>query len=496
MKKHIIQISIALFAIGILLGCDDHEEFPGNQIGIRVDFDSTQMHVLVSDQQQIITIRFDKPAAQNGSIILSVSNAQQSRFLVEPELNDGRLTLDIARGQALTAFRISPINNSTMDGDFEFEFTLVSASPGFTIGEKESISVKLTDDDLHTPGQATANFIVADKRLDETSNVGKILTIQFSEALTAPGSIELSIESENAIYGAHFITEPAAIAGKLVLNAATDQTTIQIEVLPINNSIITGELELALNITNTTGSIVAGNNLSQSVAIVDDELTNKPKGYEIGGGGWSLKKTYQYDELGRVLYVHNEKSTPATSSNTETYFYNAAGKIQKINTHPGIDVLFTWASDKITKSETVDHGVLKQYTEFDYDEQGNISGAANYFRQPDGQLKLAFLNLYLYFLDGNLHKSMTYIPGNGPEEYALISTKTYDGYLAKANPFPMVEILPTTRTQTKLPSSYLVEENGITLRYNFTYEYRADGLVTKRIARSGILTETAHYQYY
>jgi hypothetical protein len=180
----------------------------------------------------------------------------------------------------------------------------------------------------------------------------------------------------------------------------------------------------------------------------------------------------------------------------ETYIYDTDGRIQKINTYPKIDIVYTWSDNRISKSESIDNGVVKEYIMYDYDDNGNVSGAVVYFRQPDGQFKLGFSIIHLYFLDGNLYKSLTYIPSAGPEEYTLISTRTYDQYIDAANPFPMVEILPTVKTQTKLPSIYILEENGVTLNYSLTYEFGENGLVSSRMASNGNQSETTLYLYY
>jgi len=103
---------------------------------------------------------------------------------------------------------------------------------------------------------------------------------------------------------------------------------------------------------------------------------------------------------------------------------------------------------------------------------------------------------YLYFTDGNLYKQLSYAPSVNGEEPVLLSTRTYEGYIDSANPFPMVEILPTVNTQAKLPSSFRVEENGVDLIYNLSYEFGNDGLVKKRTASSAQATEVAVYSYY
>ena len=161
-----------------------------------------------------------------------------------------------------------------------------------------------------------------------------------------------------------------------------------------------------------------------------------------------------------------------------------------------MDEIFTWQNDRIVKSENVNHGVVESYLVYDYDEYGNVSSTASYYRQPDGEFKAGILLGYLYFTDGNLYKAFSYAPVEGDEEPILLSTSTYEGYIDAVNPFPMVDILPTVKTQTKLPTTYRVEGYEKDLLYNLSYEFRSDGRVGKRTATGTQTTESAIYHYY
>jgi len=496
MKNNIIQIFFALFVTGSLLGCH-HDDLLSPQHEVTMDFDSTRLIVLENGEQQILQLSFNRKTVKNGVLILSVSDAAQSRFTTEPTISNGQIIVNVNQNQNSAIIKIKPLNNSQPDGNLEFTISISSASAGFAIGYRKSVSVKLQDDDsISLPHEVKANFIQANRNVAENGITGKTYSINLSEKLKSPGSIEISLESTKAVYGIHFNTIPNANNGMVVLEPAIGEAQVSLAIIPIDNSIISGELEITLTITGTTGAITKGSELSHSINIIDDELAGKPKGYESIAGGWGLKKSYEYDVTGKIKHVNVEKSTPATSSHTETYFYYSDGRIQKINTLPQIDIIFSWSDNGITKSETVENGMTKEYIDYDYDIQGNVSGTSNYFRQPDGQFKLAFLNIYLYFADGNLHKSQTYIPMEDSQELMLISTRTYDQYIDAVIPFPMVDILPTVRTQTKLPSIYTLEENGATLNYTLTYEFRGDGLVSKRIARSANSSEITQYLYY
>jgi hypothetical protein len=149
------------------------------------------------------------------------------------------------------------------------------------------------------------------------------------------------------------------------------------------------------------------------------------------------------------------------------------------------------------RSDEQVNGVIQHYAEYAYDDHGNVGGVVSYHRRADGTYVKGLYTIYLYFLDGNLYKSLTYQDNQDPEaEPYLISTKTYDNYIEASNPFPMTEILPTVKAQTKLATTYRVEESGQDLTYNMTYEFLDDGLPAKRIASAPGDIQTAVYHYY
>lgn len=499
MKHTIINTSSLFLFIVFLSGCHKSEDLaPPAPSQVAMEFKLVQLSLPENETSQTVEVLLSNPALKDGTVKLSLDSINQTRFTTEPALVNGQINLPISKNQEAVALKIKPVNNTAADGNRTMIMTLTQPSEGFRLGQKKSLSLTIIDDDTTGNSQAksTANFIQQDANISEKNHAGQSFTIQFSRPLAANGSLEVAVESGNAIYGTHFTTNPAAINGRINLTPAIGSQDVHITIVPVNNSTINGDLDINFSIINTGGSIQKGTQLNQTIKIADDELANKPKGYITGGGGWGLKKIYEYNETGKVKYVHIESSTPATSTRTETYFYNNSGQLVKINTHPQIDVVFTWANGRIIKSETIDHGVADKYILFEYDNLGHVSGAANYYRQPNGQFKLGSLMGYLYYTDGNLYKSLYYIPKEGSEDYTLISTRTYEGYIDAENPFPMVEIIPGIKSQHKLPAKYRIEENGADLRYNFTYEFRPDGLVSKRITTDGGANETASYLYY
>lgn len=340
------------------------------------------------------------------------------------------------------------------------------------------------------------DFIPANAIIKENNSEGYALQMQLSKVLTSASEVVVVVKGSNAVYGQHFITEPAFINGKLPLPIAPETGIISFKVIPVDNAIITGELEIEFNISQTSPNIMKGSKLKESFRISDDELTNKPKGYEIGAGSWGLRKTHEYDSLGRISKVYTDTATPAPTNRTETYYYNTGGQLEKINLYPGIHEVFTWENNRIIKSEKINHGVLKSYIEYTYDDYGNISAMVSYYLRDNGQYEVGLQFAYLYYQDGNVYKSFSFLPAKDGEGPVLIETRTYEGYIDAPNPFPMVDILPTVQSQKKLHSIYRLERDGVELVFDLSYEFGENGLLEKRTATSAQASEVAVYSYY
>jgi hypothetical protein len=490
---------VSLFLILSFLGfisCDNTDDDSSFFSKAVIQFDSTHLRFNENGVEQLIRLSLNKPALQSGSVQINVDTDQASRFTTQPAAVGGAIQLPVAKGQTFAMLKVIPVDNVVSDGNLDVELALVNATEGLQLGGRATLSVTLEDNDTAIPFETTASFVVAEGKMTESTQQGQSFVIQFGKALEAAGSVELTLASAEALYNTHYTTTPAAVNGKIVLQPALGAQNVSVVINPVDNSIFNGDLDVTLTISGTSGSIKAGGNLTQLVSITDDELENMPKGYAIGAGLWSLKKTYEYDELGRTSKVHIESATPGTNNHTETFFYDALGRIERINSYPEIDKVFHWTDGRISKSQNIEFGIVKQYTEYDYDAMGNVSGTATYYKQLDGTYKMGLFIMNLYFTDGNIFKTMVYSPVDNTEELALVSTTTYDGYINSENPFPMVEILPNLKTQTKLPTSYRIESGGQDILYRLTYEFDEEGLVSKRHATYGSQVETAAYFYY
>jgi len=483
-------VAMVLALIGVI-SCEDDLDQPvpdGNSI---LQFDVGQLQLQENGTEQVVSLSLNKPAGREGVLDIELDTIS-SRLKTDVTLVGRKMQVSIVRGQQKLNIKILPSDNQLVDGDMEVILTLTSATPGFIIGGQKTLSVTLLDDDQgQEPVQSAVSFTSASSLIRENAAEGYDVVIEFSKPFAGEGSFEIEIGSSDA-HNLNYITHPEAAGGRISITPEIGSTSASVRIIPVDNAIISGETSISLSISNTFGSIVKGGQVFHQLLIADDELAGLPKGYSIGGA-LGMKRTYDYDASGRISKVLVESGN---TSHTETYFYDASGRIERINSYPEMNSIFIWTDGRITRSERIEFGVLKKYTEYDYDAQGNVSGTANYFRQPNGEYELSFMVTYLYFADNNLYKAMYYLPVQGQDEFTLHSTRTYDNYLAVDNDFPMVDILPGVKTQNKLPGTFRIEENGQNLFYNLEYQFFENGRVSRRNAHNGSMVETTDYFYY
>jgi hypothetical protein len=241
------------------------------------------------------------------------------------------------------------------------------------------------------------------------------------------------------------------------------------------------------------GSVALGQQLTHKITIEDDELHGMSRGYTTSGGSWKSQRFFSYLPNGKVEKILWRSYTPYLTQGHYTYQYDGQGKLQRSISSDRTETSYIYKNDQIIRAETYRDGVLKELVHYGYDQAGNVAEALYLYRQPGGEMKEGLLFVYLYHTSGNLYKQMAFQPVPNAEPIP-ISTKTYENYSNRPNPFP-IEVLPNISAQPNLPGRYTVEENGVTLRFDFTYAFDAEGRPTKRDATSSTGSEQSVYHY-
>ena len=486
--KELLKMTFAITVMAGLIACnDDENEGSPNPIAVEFGEDQTLSENIGATT---VSISFDKPAHTTGTIEVKVTTDQQNTFTSTPAAVDGLISIVVEEGDENASFTITPTNNTVLDGNKSVLFDIEDLTEGFEKGVKNQLEITIFDD------EAPSSVFFPGETIEVKENVSGSVEVTLGFSAPAPGAGQVVIKLGDSYEPGYFTTDPEIQNGKITLNVEQGVSEVKFRINAINNEVINGNKQVLFQISEVQGAIEKGTALDFLVNVIDDELIGKPKSYHNVGGNWSDKRTFEYDESGRIKKIFWEPATPFVRSGVYTYYYAENGLIEKINRYPNHDEFFIQEDGKIVRSETIDWGVKKSYSIFDYDDAGNLGGQAIYYRQPDGSFMLGSVFLYLNDLDGNIYKKLAYSSVNGSEEELnLISTTTYNSYYNTSNPFPMFEVIPTVVSQSKLPGSYQYEGNGSNLYYNLSYEFNEQGMPTKRYV-SGAGIEQTTYEYY
>lgn len=490
----LMKVSMAFMMMAILFSCNDDEtgDNPpsGSPVIVQFEDDAT-----ISENAGLtkVTLTFNKPAPKDGTVIIEVTTDSPNDFQTEPAIEDDLIKFTVSEGDEGIDLAITPINNQVLDGNKEIELKLIEVSEGYTLGDKKSATITITDDEA----AVSASFASDSSGVLENNDAGEVVLIELSASASAEGKIIVQLTEVPA--GLVLNTEPALdFNNKLELTVPLGATEVSFIVVPNNDELLKGHKTVKFNIVDTEGGVEKGATLSFEISIQDDELVGKPRSYESVGGGWRFKETYEYDEQGRVAEVYWEKATPVLSTGTNTYTYANNGLIESIkrSNTPDIDELFHQENGRIVKSEEIANGVVSQYTLYDYDDAGNVSGSAIHYRQQSGEYKLGLIFVYLYFTNGNIYKQLGYAPVENSEDPEQVSSRTYDHYMDVNNPFPMISVIPNVVMQHQLPALFILEEGGGEYSYDISYEFLDNGLPSARTISGTGGTEITNYTYY
>lgn len=332
------SISLAL----IFVGCDDDDLQDPLESIPTVQFESSEGNVSENGGEKTVTLYFNKPFNYNASIKVLVDTAKQKYFISTPSAVNGQITIAVNKGDTKATIKLKANDNVIADGTRPILFKITRLHNEFILGEKDDYTLLIEDNE--GPGHAQdsyVNFIQRNKNINESSIDWHELEVHVSNYATALGNLTIMANSVNAIYGVDYITEPALNENKFIL-PASGNPTVKFRIKTINDDVIGGNSTLRFTIVGVDGNLKTGTTLQDSIVVNDDELSGMPKGYEIGGSFWGLKKTYEYRSDRQISKVTWESHTPYHRTGTNTYHYNHLNELTRINKSPGHDLLYQY----------------------------------------------------------------------------------------------------------------------------------------------------------
>jgi hypothetical protein len=227
-------------------------------------FASTQIFS-EDDGEQLIKITLDQPSPIGGMIKVSVADTE--RFTTVPAAENGTLILAVVKNQHDIEFKIIPSDNAKTDGDEKIDLTITEVSKGFILGTTKVSEITVEDDEV--PVQANFLFGIAPVRENKVEGFEAI--IFFNGFTKSAGSITVAFQSSSAVYGTDFITEPAAVNGKLQLPVEDQSDYVFLKFIPVNDELITGDMPIKFTLESAQGGIAIGESNIMNLTLVDDE---------------------------------------------------------------------------------------------------------------------------------------------------------------------------------------------------------------------------------
>ena len=484
----LLKIGSLLLIAGLLYACSedsDTQEVTSQEVS--VTFPAGK--VVSEDQETLkVSITLNKPAPQSGSLVLEV-DGDTERFSTTPEMQDNLITVPFQKGNLEISFYVNPIDNTTKSGNETLTFKVHDA-PGFLTFGSQEFTVVITDNET----TSTAVFVTVEGSVVEGDEDGFELMVALSHEFATDKQLKITLENPELV---SFIESGLVFDanGVAILEVPTRISFLIFNVKGIDDALLKGHKELVFKLSTLSDDITIGSENQARIQLIDDELQNKPKGYQIEAGNWRISEEYVYNESGKVSELHWRRELPNLTTGVTYYEYDeATGLISHIQYHPEFHEYFTIENGKITKSETYQRGKKTAYYLLDY-ENNRIVGKQYFNIQDDGSFAESLVFLYLYYTDGNLYKQVTYVPDSKQAgEYVEVGYMTYADYLNNQIVFPGHEIVPTMTSQTRLHRTYEIMSGGVTQSYTLSYEFDSAGRLAKRYVNN--TNEVAIYSYY
>ncbi|MFZ9982418.1 MAG: DUF5689 domain-containing protein [Cyclobacteriaceae bacterium] len=241
-----------------------------------VSFTNSSQVIGEQSGEQTINITFSRPAAATGTVTVNYSsdNATYGNdFTTTPTGSSGSFEITIAKGQSAAQFKITPVNNNLLDGDKSVEFTLSDPEKGFELGANAELTVSITDDE--SPVQA--NFAVGSSSIAEATTAGLDVVINLSAAAPGAGNLILNVSSDNAVYGTHYTTVPAATNNSIALPYTPGQLNANVKVIPVDDLEVNANRLITLTLSSSSSeAVVIGSIIpSHQFTLNDDETASQ-----------------------------------------------------------------------------------------------------------------------------------------------------------------------------------------------------------------------------
>src|SRR5699024_4696840 len=163
-------------------------------------------------------------------------------------------------------------------------------------------------DDEDTPLPATVNFSNTEANISNAAN-SAVVKIAFSRAASSGGSLVLSIDDNDLIYGAEadYYTEPEADGNKIILDYAPGAEDVQFTLRAGNGLNIQEDEEVVISLNDTNGALNIGQNTSVRILFSENFVASSGTvTLDAGGEKFGLQA---FVDLSKLTQTNIDKYT-------------------------------------------------------------------------------------------------------------------------------------------------------------------------------------------
>ncbi len=246
--EHFSRVFVLLGLFASAASCDN-DNTP-TLSGATTQFTESAATFSENGGEQTITIVFDHAAPVDGEIVVKTTAIVPSCYTTNPVSELNQLKIAVAKGETQKTFKMTPTDNSNLDGVKVVKFTITSVSDGFIAGNSKELTVSVTDDEA----PVVASFETTKLNVREnTQDPGKV-EILLSRAAPADGVLVVKLQS-TAVYGVAYSTQPEVAGGKIFLPVPKGSSSVSIDVYPVNDQDFHADRNINFEIIDATGGV-------------------------------------------------------------------------------------------------------------------------------------------------------------------------------------------------------------------------------------------------
>ncbi|WP_157716298.1 hypothetical protein [Roseivirga echinicomitans] len=202
----------------------------------------------------------------------------------------------------------------------------------------------------------------------------------------------------------------------------------------------------------------------------------------------NYSRTLYFDSQYRLIriYMVSKYSDESWGESTQVYFYDDEGILIESHVDNGWRMVYTYADDKIVRTDEYVYSRLNQFHTFEYNEQGRLSKSVTYQDIPEeGGVTPVSGESYDYDEKGNITEQRLYYYTSNGDEAKLLTVFTYSGYddrINGDNMFTINPFNPLIKLSENNPGQMQIKNNKgeVSSTNTYTYQYHKKGHPVKK----------------